>query len=50
MKLENSVWVKFDAVASLRGIVAKGSGSAPYGWVLYMTSTSKIQFVQYNSG
>ena len=44
-----SVWVKFDAVASLRGIVAKGSGSAPYGWVLYMTSTSKIQFVQYNS-
>lgn len=44
-----SVWVKFDVVGSLRGIVAKGSGSSPYGWVLYMTGTSKIQFVQYNS-
>ncbi len=44
-----SVWVKFDAVGSLRGIVAKGSGSSPYGWVLYMTSTSKIQFVQFDS-
>ena len=44
-----SVWVKFDVVGSLGGIVAKGSGSAPFGWVLYMSSTGKIQFVQFNS-
>lgn len=46
-----SVWVKFDSVSSLSGIVSKHTAtSGSYGWSLYLASSGKIQFVQYNSG
>jgi hypothetical protein len=45
-----SVWVKFDAIGSLAGIVSKHTAtSGSYGWSLYLSSSSKIQFVQYSS-
>lgn len=45
-----SVWVKFDAVSSLAGIVSKHTAtSGSYGWSLYLASSGKIQFVQYSA-